>query len=423
MKKLFKKAVAAILGSQVRRLRRRHSVKVVGVTGSIGKTSTKLAVASVLARQLTVRYQVGNYNDVVSIPLVFFGEKLPNIFNPLAWIAIFIKNEIKIRRAYPYEVVVLELGTDGPGQIAQFAKYLKVDLGIVTAITPEHMQFFPDMAAVAQEELELLKFSDRCLINIDLVKSEYLKPVEPTFRTYAVKQEADYRLESVRFKDDEASFELVFEGKHILTTGHQKITEPQLYSICAAAAVAHQLGLPPEAIDEGIRAIPPVSGRMQHLNGLNGATIIDDTYNASPEACIAALDTLYRLEAKHKIAVLGNMNELGHFAKLEHSRVGDYCDPAQLDLVLTIGPEANTYLAPAATAKGCKVKSFEDPYSAGEFLKPLMRKGTAVLVKGSQNRVFAEETVKLILADPADAAKLVRQDEHWLKIKRKAFSR
>ena len=89
--------------------------------------------------------------------------------------------------------------------------------------------------------------------------------------------------------------------------------------------------------------------------------------------------------------------------------------------MVTIGPDANKYLAQTAEAKGCKVKQFDDPYSVGEYLKSIVKKGALILVKGSQNRVFAEETVKLLLADPKDSEKLVRQSAEWLKKKAKSF--
>jgi UDP-N-acetylmuramoyl-tripeptide--D-alanyl-D-alanine ligase len=160
---------------------------------------------------------------------------------------------------------------------------------------------------------------------------------------------------------------------------------------------------------------------MRRLVGINNSTIIDDTYNASPEAVSAALKTLYRLDAPQKIAVLGNMNELGKFSAEAHRQIGEQCDPKQLDLVVTIGPDANKYLAPAAEKKGCKVGTFSDPYQAGEFVKLQIKPGALVLVKGSQNKVFAEEAVKTLLADPVDASKLVRQSRYWMKIKAKNF--
>jgi UDP-N-acetylmuramoyl-tripeptide--D-alanyl-D-alanine ligase len=136
-----------------------------------------------------------------------------------------------------------------------------------------------------------------------------------------------------------------------------------------------------------------------------------------------ALDSLYEIKAPQKIAVLGNMNELGKYSETTHTEIGTYCDPKQLDLVVTIGPDANKYLAPAAEAKGCSVKIFENPYDAGTFLKPLIKKGAVILVKGSQNKVFAEETIKSLLANPADESKLVRQSQEWLNKKQKAFGK
>ncbi len=130
---------------------------------------------------------------------------------------------------------------------------------------------------------------------------------------------------------------------------------------------------------------------------------------------------LYGMEAPQKIAILGNMNELGRLSPDAHREIGGLCDPAQLDIVVTIGPDANAYLAPAAAANGCKVKTFDTPYAAGEYLKSRVKRGAIIFAKGSQNKVFAEEAIKLLLADPQDAAKLDRQSAYWLDRKRKSF--
>jgi UDP-N-acetylmuramoyl-tripeptide--D-alanyl-D-alanine ligase len=148
---------------------------------------------------------------------------------------------------------------------------------------------------------------------------------------------------------------------------------------------------------------------------------LDDTYNASPDATKAALDTLYKLPAVHKIALLGNMNELGDYSKQAHIAVGEYCDPKQLELVVTIGRDANTYLAAEAEKKGCTVARFDNPYKAGKYLESRLSKGAILLAKGSQNGVFAEEAIKQLLANPADTSKLVRQTPKWLKKKARAF--
>jgi UDP-N-acetylmuramoyl-tripeptide--D-alanyl-D-alanine ligase len=115
------------------------------------------------------------------------------------------------------------------------------------------------------------------------------------------------------------------------------------------------------------------------------------------------------------------MNELGSFSPDAHTEIGKYCDPNVLDLVMTLGPDANKYLAEAARQRGCKVLEFDSPYAAGRYLADNLQPDTTVLIKGSQNRVFAEEAVKLILADPQDAQYLVRQGANWMKLKHKQF--
>jgi UDP-N-acetylmuramoyl-tripeptide--D-alanyl-D-alanine ligase len=422
MKKMAKKFVAAILGWQVRRLRVKNNFKTVGVTGSIGKTSTKFAIATVLKQQFAVQSQAGNYNDLVSAPLIFFGQDLPNIYNPLAWLKVFFSNEKIIRREYPYEIVVVEIGTDAPGQIAEFSRYLQLDIGVLTAITPEHMEFFDDLKAVAKEELAISRFTDKLLINKDLCPAELLGEIYKDTSTYGMKQPAEVRVTNIKFDGFSSSFDIEVNGQKLLHAGHEDITEPVLYSVCAAGAVANELGMHPLSIKKGIDTIKPVNGRMMTLRGVNRSTIIDDTYNASPEAMKAALDTLYRIKADQKIAILGNMNELGGYSEPEHRQIGQYCNPEELDLVITIGPDANKYLAPAAAEKGCEVKQFNNPYETGEYLKELIKPGAVILAKGSQNGVFAEETVKILLADKADSSKLVRQTPDWLRKKQKLFS-
>lgn len=423
MKKYLKQLVVIILGWQVRRLRKKNDFKIVAVGGSVGKTSTKLAIAQVLAQKFPVRYQQGNYNDLVSVPLIFFGHKMPSLLNPLAWLRIFIINETIIWKKYPFEIVVVELGSDGPGQLEQFRQYLQADFGILTGISPEHMQFFSDLSAVAKEELVIAQLASEVLVNKDLTDAEYLIDLKEPVLSYGVRAGATYQLGNVKFTNDLAEFEIRKTQQVLLKAHHESVSEPQLLSICAAAAVGDQFGMEPHEIEEGIHAIPPVPGRMRRLAGVNGSTIIDDSYNSSPQATKSALDTLYRLDGSQKIAVLGNMNELGQYSQAAHEEIGDYCDPKQLSLVVTIGPDANQYLAAAAKDKGCQVETFDNPVSAGEHLKPLIKKNAVILVKGSQNMVFSEETVKILLADPADARKLVRQTKQWLKVKRKAFAK
>jgi UDP-N-acetylmuramoyl-tripeptide--D-alanyl-D-alanine ligase len=168
MKSFLKNILVKVLGWQVRRLRKKHNFKIIGVVGSIGKTSTKLAIAKVLAAEKRVRYQEGNYNDIVSVPLVFFGHSMPLLQNIFKWFWIILQNEFQIYFSYPFDIVVVELGTDAPGQINQFRKYLHLDIAVITAIAPEHMEFFKNLENVAEEEWSVNYFSDLIFANRDL---------------------------------------------------------------------------------------------------------------------------------------------------------------------------------------------------------------------------------------------------------------
>lgn len=420
MKKIARKIIVNILGWQVRRLRGKNNFKVIGIVGSIGKTSTKFAIATVLGESKKVQFQKGNYNDLVTVPLVFFGLVEPPLLNPFAWIATLIKIESQLRKKYSHEVVVVEIGTNGPGEIKDFARYLDLDLAVVTAITPEHMEYFKTMDAVAKEEFSVSKFTKKLLVNKDLCDDRYVpKDIEPE---YYGEKASDYRLVNAKFSMATATFGVKKSGDQWLLATMEAVGKGELYSATAAAAIADMLDVDAQNIVEGIHSIRPVSGRMQRLNGIHDSMILDESYNASPDAVMAALDSLYQIEASQKIAVLGNMNELGDLSRQSHIDIGNYCEPKQLDLVVTIGPDANEFLAPAAQARGCKVKTCKTPYEAGEFVKNQLESKAVVLVKGSQNNVYAEEAVKLLLADPGDAQLLVRQSRAWMAKKRKNFS-
>lgn len=420
MKDKFKQIIVRILWLQVKRLRQKYNPKVIAVAGSIGKTGTKSAIATVLSQHLKVQWQDGNYNDIVSVPLIFFGLKMPALLNPIGWLIVLIRTELQIQLGYKYDVVILEVGTDYRGNMDLFKQYLTADYGILTGIAPEHMANFEDLDDVADEELVIADIAKTILVNTDQVDKKYVKRLKkpltygtgpqdcritakglsPTFKrpvTFTVASGEAYTLESTVF------------GKQ------------NLPAMVAAVLMADTFELTKEEILKGLESIKPQPGRMQLLKGEKGSLIIDDTYNASPEAVTAALDTLYEAAAKQKIAILGQMNELGDISEELHTQVGEHCDPKELKLVVTIGDDANEFLAAAAEKRGCKVMRCPSPYHAADVVRPLIKQGTLILVKGSQNKVFAEESVKELLDDPKDVLKLVRQSRDWLKIKEEQF--
>lgn len=417
MKSFLKSILVAILGNQVRRLRQKNNFKIIGVVGSIGKTSTKLAIAKVLSSHYRVRYQEGNYNDIVSVPLVFFGHQMPSLWNVFSWLSIIFQNEVQIFFKYPFDLVVVELGTDGPGQIAQFRKYLKLDISVITAITPEHMEFFGTIQNVAEEEWSVSYFSDLVYVNRDLctIVPENIDHQKIFF--YGKGFGSLYKIENITRNKDGFDFDIYHEGKNMISLFYETVSETSLYSVCAAVVVAQNFKTPEEKIKLALKSLTSFAGRMQKLEGKQGAVIIDDTYNASPEAMKLALDTLYDYPLPNKIAILGSMNELGESSNLEHQKVGEYCDPTKLNLVVTLGQQANKFLAPAAQKKGCTVYEARDAADAGLFVLEKMSKDTVILAKGSQNGVFAEEALKPLLKNKSDYSKLVRQDKVWLSKK------
>jgi UDP-N-acetylmuramoyl-tripeptide--D-alanyl-D-alanine ligase len=417
-KKAGRALVCSVLEWQVRRLRQRHKFTVVAVAGSIGKTSTKAAIAELLGQSLRVRYQSGNYNDRVTVPLVFFGRKEPGLFNILAWLNIFGANNAEIAFPFPYDVVVVELGTDGPGQMEQFA-YVQPDITVLTAVAPEHLDAFKTVDAVAAEELTVFDYSKQVLVNGDDIAGSYL--AGRSFSEYSISSEqAQYRAHR---KDNGLA------GQHLTVAMPKGTVEAEICYMgeqgakiaLAAAAVADMLGVKHSAIAKGLPDLQPFAGRLQVLPGIEGSTLIDDTYNASPVAVRAALDVLYSVKAPQRIAILGDMNDMDDYSREAHQGIGAYCDPKKLDLVVTVGKASKKWLAPAARTAGCEVRSFDNPYDAGNFVRGKIHKKAVVLAKGSQNGIFTEEAIKLLLEHPGDAEKLVRQSASWQARKARQF--
>ena len=416
MKQFLRNFVCEQLERRVEKLRNEHDFTVVAIAGSVGKTSTKMAVARTLeSADKKVIYQEGNYNDRVSVPLVFFGETMPSLTNVLAWFGVFRRMTKQISRPYDYDVVVVELGTDGPGQMKDFA-YIQPDITVLSAISPEHMAQFGMIDEVAKEELVVAEYSKKLLVNVADIDQKYLETID--FTGYGVDAASAYSI--TRIGDNG-----IVGQKVKITTPNGEIEVETEYGgkqgatiILAAVTVADILGVPLGEVANAVAKLQPFSGRMRMLKGVKNSQIIDDTYNSSPLAARAALDVLYGATATQKIAILGDMNELGETSTREHEELGAYCRADELDYVVTIGEKSREYLSPMAEKAGCRVKSFMNPVEAGEFVRSIVKSGAIILAKGSQNGVFAEEAVKLLLEDSSDTSKLVRQSKGWMEKKR-----
>lgn len=422
MKTFLRRLVAQQLERRVQELIRKNHLKVVAITGSVGKTTTKLATATVLRQKYRVLAHPGNYNSEIGLPLSIFELDAPaNLLNPIDWFRLFSAIDQKLTKPYPYDVLVLEMGADQPRDIQKFMRYIRPDIGIVTAIAPAHIEQFGSIEAIAEEKMALARGSEAVFLNAEdtRVMTEAKKLGMPV-QTYGVHKgnvhfENVERLANLCLK---AHLQLI-EGE--LTAETQLIGRHSLSALAAAAAVGEELGLTTAEIKAGLEGFIPTAGRMQVLEGMNGAMLIDDTYNSSPRATMAALQEFMQLPGR-KIVILGNMNELGEDSQKEHRKVGH--EAAKVDVLVTIGDLAQKYLAAGAIESGLNpaaAHSYDSPYKAGEFVKSIIQKGDVVLAKGSQNKVFAEEAVALILANPRDRKKLVRQSKSWERKKRQQF--
>ena len=424
--RLFKLFIVRTLTRAVQRFFHTNPhIKLVVVVGSIGKTGTKTAIAHVLSGAYEVRTNRGNLNAALSAPLEILGIDGPkNPRDPIQWIKIIHLARKIARQHSTTEIIVQECGTDRPGDIPQFASYLRPDIAVVTAISPEHMEFFHTLDAVAHEEMSISHVAQMTIFNQDDINPSYYPLIVSAKRhSYGSSHTANtwIQADAFQFKQGFTCY------LHAADTVSHPVTIPvvgthQLRVLAGAAAVATTLGMSVNAIAQQLAKITPVEGRLQLLPGVNGATLLDDSYNASPLAMIAALDTLYCLPHLQKIAVLGGMNELGENTACSHVEVAQHCDPRKLNLVVTVGKLANTHLAPVARKKGCTVIECTTAPEAAKLLHAYLTQDTAILFKGSQGGIYLEEAIKPLLKDPSDTNKLVRQSKQWQDKKKKFFT-
>lgn len=424
---MLKYLVQKVLEHYAKQYLKKQDVKLVAVVGSVGKTTTKLAIASVLGEKFRVRTHEGNHNTPIATPTAILGITYPeNVHSISAWLDVFKAARLRISEPKDTDVVVQELGTDKPGDIKAFCRYLRPDIAVITAVSHEHMEFFKTIEAVAKEELYIAKYAKLTIVNRDDIDESFAKYADTkNINTYGASEKAEYRITAAEANTLEGGVMGTFitTDWEPVSVNLQLIGEHSLKAAAAAGAVGAKMGLSIPEIAVGLARVRAVPGRMNLLRGVNGATLIDDSYNSSPLAVAAALKTLYGIAAPQRIAILGSMNEFGHLSQKAHEAVGKLCDPNYLEWVVTVGVEAGNYIAPTAKEKGCQVKSFTSPYLAGGFVHSVIKPGAVVLIKGSQNGVFTEEATKVLLHDATDEASLVRQSPEWMARKEAIFDR
>lgn len=424
MKSIFRTIVAYLLAILARAILRTYKPKVVMVTGSVGKTSTKDAVACALSGSYKLRASEKSYNSEFGVPLTIIGAGNP-WFDIGSWLRVLQRacSLIFIRQEYP-ELLVLEVGADRPGDLKHILRVVTPDALVVTRLPdiPVHVEAYASAEAVREEEFApayTLPHGAPLIICADDAHARRLSGrVSATVSTFGFADDATVRISNVEVAlkgtcpiGMQATIHT--DNEEFVLSAPCAVGRSQVFAPSAAFALARALGIKTPAILKGLKTYEAPAGRGKILTGLHDSIIIDDTYNASPAAVEEVLHSLGHIEAKRKIAVLGDMLELGRYSTGEHERIGNLAS-SEADVVVSVGVRARAITQAARTHGKGEVMEFPDSFSAAPKLKEYIQAGDVVLIKGSQS-IRMERIVEVLLKNPQDVSKLVRQDPEWLK--------
>ncbi|MBI4120460.1 MAG: hypothetical protein HY454_03265 [Parcubacteria group bacterium] len=404
----------------------RYKPKIVAITGSVGKSSAKEAIALVLSQVYPgeVRKSAKNLNNEIGVPLTIIGgvDARHNVF---LWLLNFLRAIGLIvlpGRKYP-KILVLETAADRPGDIGYLTSFVKPDVAVITAIgeMPVHLEFFPERDEYVSEKTQLLKSlkpGGTAVLNYDDLTVRELRNRIPTGREriyYGFQTGAEVRLVNFKFGIPASSseldkagidFKVDYGGETVAFRLPRTLGLPPLYAALAAVAVGLKFGLKLADTAAALEKYQPLPGRLELLVGVKETIIIDDSYNASPLATEAALDILERFGStslttggsRRKIAVLGSMRELGVNTESAHRLVGKKA-ALVADVVVLVGDEmvfAKEDAAKFGRKLGESLFWFETADEAKLKVQEILRPGDVILIKGSRS-VSMEKVVEEIV--------------------------
>jgi len=426
----MKKILQLQLKMLSRMIIKRYQPVVVGITGSIGKTSTKDAINKVLKEKLRVRTTFKNYNNEIGLPLTIIGLESPgkNIFG---WLGIFLhafKLVIIKDKSYP-QVLVLEMGVDRPGDMEYLTDIVPVNVGVVTAVSYSHLEYFGTVHNIQKEKQVLIEKLDPkglAVLNFD---NEYSKDMSDVSKarvlSYGLKEGANLQAQDIVYNFTKEgydlsgiNFKLNYNGSIVPVNMKNVMAETAIYAALAAAAVAIYFDFNLVEISRALSDFSLPKGRINFLPGIKHTFIIDDTYNSSPEAALLAVDVLRRVKvdsAADKYAVLGDMLEIGSYTEEGHQLVGKKVAESGINHLIAVGEKARNFIhgAKEAGMEDDYIFYFDKPEEAGKFLQNRIKAGDVLLVKGSQGARM-EKVVKELMAEPERAEELiVRQGKEW----------
>ena len=357
--------VRAALGKLAAAYRKDFALPVVCVVGSNGKTTVKELIASALRQKLAVLWSEASFNNDIGVPLTL------------------------LRLEKSHQAAVLEAGTNHPGELAPLVKMIQPKFGVITNVGREHLEFFGDVAGVAQEEGRLAEFlpaDGKLYMNGD---NEWTEKIAPRAKAQVVRvglgEKNDWRAEKIRLDKSGVTFQVQapkeeFCGEYrIGLLGRHQVTNA-LFAI----AVSEELGLGRPAVRDGLAECQPAKMRLQFWEA-GGVRVLDDAYNANADSTIAALETLCDLPFQgRRVAVLGDMNELGAHSEAAHAEVGRRAAELGIGQLFAIGKMAPVTAKAARDAGLNRVIEFADVEAAMKAVKQFLKTGDVVLLKASR---------------------------------------
>ncbi|MCX6795679.1 MAG: Mur ligase family protein [Candidatus Falkowbacteria bacterium] len=409
---------------------KKYQPEVIGITGSVGKTTAKEAIAAVLSSKFSVRAPLKNYNNEIGVPLTIIGADSPGS-SLIGWLGVFFhawKLLLWRNKNYP-RMIILELGVDRPGDMRYLTRIAKPQVGVVTAVSHSHLEFFGSLEKIKKEKqglIESLPSKGLAVLNAD---SELVSSMTEASRakvlTYGFSKEADLRAVDLRFNYEKGegflpglSFKMEYNGSSVPVFLREAISDKAVLSALSAAVVATHFSFNLVETASALEHFYLPKGRLRVLRGIKNSSIIDDTYNASPDSTAAALEVMSRAtlpEHSVKIAILGEMLELGSYTEEGHRLVGKKVVAAGISQLILVGERAH-HIALGAKEDGFNPENifyFSHATEAGGFAVQRIGAGDLILVKGSQGSRM-EKAILEVMAEPQRANELlVRQGQEW----------
>lgn len=397
---------------------------IIAITGNIGKTTTKEAIYAVLSQKFSCRRSQKSYNNPIGLPLTILGQETQGK-SVFGWFLVFLRAALLIIFPSPYpKILILEMGADEPGGIKNLVSWAKPQIGVLTAIgeIPVHIEFFKDRDQLIEEKTNLVKALPKngaAILNYDFEAVRQMKEQSPApVIFYGFDQNADVFASDIILSHDIKSpginFKLNYRGSMVPVRLTNALGSHQIYPLLAAAAVGIYFDMNLVEIAQALEKFEPPAGRMRLIKGIKNTLIIDDSYNASPTPVLAALDTLAQFKNGRKVAILGDMTELGPLTEKAHRQIGKRAGEF-LDLLLAVG-EQTEFLIDSAKAAGMSEQNifhFQNADQAKKALQEKIGQGDIILIKGSQ-AMRLEKIVEETMAEPQKAKELlVRQDALW----------